>query len=329
MPRHLSFVEARVQLQTRDDLTGLGWSGRDITRAVDASSLRRVQRNQYVSEQVWSDLWPESRHRLEVAAAVAEMRDGAAALSYESSGVVWGISLYRHMPAAVHFTLPESPQASSRAGLFRHREPLPVEDVQFVNDTAVTSLERTTFDVIRSVGLETAVAFADAALRREAMHGRDYDLDIAQRWRARMHERVAVARGARGVRQAQWVTRFADGRADLPGESVTRLRLHQLGFTSLSAQVPVPAPSGRDYYVDLGLEEVDAFVEFDGKSKYLDEALRQGRSVAEVLLDEKRREDWIRGVTQRRFARVEDAHILSVNALRARLASFGIRPPSN
>jgi hypothetical protein len=47
-----------------------------------------------------------------------------------------------------------------------------------------------------------------------------------------------------------------------------------------------------------------------------------------VLLDEKRREDWIRGVTQKRFVRVEDPHIVTTEALAARLAGFGIRLPS-
>ena len=328
MPRHLSLVDARALLHTRDDLVGLGWSSRDITRAVNAGELRRMQRNRYVPQEIWDDLWPESRHRLEVEAAVGEMREGQGVLSYESGGVVWDLPLHRHVPAAVHFTLPAAPHASSRAGLLRHREPLPGEDVTLVHSVAVTTLERTTFDVIRSVGLATAVAFADAALRVEAMIGREYVHARALAWRERMLDRVALARGVRGVRQAGWVIRFADGRAELPGESVTRLRLNQLGFGRVELQVPVRAAEGGFYRVDLDLEDAGAFLEFDGKSKYLDEALRRGKTVAEVLLEEKRREDWIRGVTQRRFVRVEDAHIQSADALRSRLAAFGIRPPA-
>jgi uncharacterized membrane protein len=81
------------------------------------------------------------------------------------------------------------------------------------------------------------------------------------------------------------------------------------------------------FRVDLDIEEVATFVEFDGHGKYLEESLRSGRSLDEVLLAEKRREDWIRGVTQRRFVRVEDAHIGSAEALASRLAAFGIPIP--
>ncbi len=34
------------------------------------------------------------------------------------------------------------------------------------------------------------------------------------------------------------------------------------------------------YYVDFGMDEVGSFGEFDGKGKYLDEAMRSGRSRA-------------------------------------------------
>ncbi len=51
--------------------------------------LRRLQRNRYVRDDLWSELWPESRHRIEVDAAVGEMRGGSGATSHDSAGVVW------------------------------------------------------------------------------------------------------------------------------------------------------------------------------------------------------------------------------------------------
>ena len=190
-----------------------------------------------------------------------------------------------------------------------------------------TTLERTTFDVVRAVGRETAVAFADAALRSVALRGEAYDIAAAEEWRERMLERLARAAGARGVRRAREVIRFADGRAQLPGESVSRLQLARLGFARFGLQVPVPGPKGKEYRVDLEIEEIGTFLEFDGKGKYLDEAMRSGRTLEAVLLDEKQREDWIRGATQRRLVRAEDSHITTPEALAARLAGFGIRLP--
>ena len=120
---------------------------------------------------------------------------------------------------------------------------------------------------------------------------------------------------------------FADGRAQLPGESVSRLQLVRLGFARPRLQVPVAGPHGQTYWVDFGLDDVDALGEFDGKGKYLDEAMRDGLSLEAVLLEEKKREDWIRGRTQRRFARWSNEHLGTPELLAARLAAFGIRPP--
>jgi hypothetical protein len=328
MPKHITLEAARAAVRTRARLTENGWRQRDIERAVAAGEVRRLQQNRYVKGSLWADLWPESRHLLEVAAAHAEMRDGGAVLSYVSAGVLHGMPLYRHVPDAVHVTLPEGARASSRTGLMRHREPLAETDVETVSGIRCTTLERTAFDVARLLDHEAAVAFADAALRYAAM-GRDgYDEHAAAGWRERMLERLAFSKGKRGVRQAERVVMFADGRAELPGESVTRVQLARLGFTAFSLQVRVRAPNDGEYRVDLGLDEADAFVEFDGQAKYLDEALRSGRTLEAVILDEKRREDWIRGVTGRRFIRVEDAHLRSTGSLARRLTDCGIPLPT-
>ncbi|QNA93347.1 hypothetical protein [Microbacterium sp. Se63.02b] len=108
---------------------------------------------------------------------------------------------------------------------------------------------------------------------------------------------------------------------------MSRLHLHTLGFAAPELQVPIDGPDGSRYLVDFGLADVRSFGEFDGKTKYLDEAMRSGRSLDQVLLAEKQREDWIRGRTQWRFARWGAEHIRTPAALAARLAAFNISPP--
>ena len=122
---------------------------------------------------------------------------------------------------------------------------------------------------------------------------------------------------------------FADGRSQLPGESVSRVRLHQLGFAPPDLQVPVAAPRGRWFWIDFGLRDVSASGEFDGTGKYRDALLRAGLTPEEVLEKEKEREDWIRGTTGRPLVRWRSAHISTPQALAARLAAFGFAPPSS
>src|SRR4051812_27520747 len=151
MPRHLSPQQARESSRTRAELLSRGWRQRDIERAVRSGEIMRLQQNRYVHGNLWRDLWPESRHTIQVVAAHAEMREGDAVASYESSGVLYGIPLYRHVPDRVHVTLGTGGRSSSRAGLMRHREELPDEDRAERDGVPCTSLERTTFDAIRAL----------------------------------------------------------------------------------------------------------------------------------------------------------------------------------
>lgn len=326
--RTLSIEEASRSIHTRRELLDAGMSSRTIAQAVETGEHRRIQRNRYVRGEVWAELWPESRHLLEVCAAEHEMRDGGGVVSHESAGVLRSLPLYRHVPDAVHVTMPTGSRMSSRPGLRRHCDLLPDEDIAVVAGIRCTTLDRTVFDLARTLSWEAAVAAADAALRQVAMRGDRYDEIAAEEWRERMLDRCSRSRGVRGIRQAEGVIRFADGRSESTGESVSRLQLRRLGFRRLRLQVAVAGPNGQEYRVDLGIDDVDAFYEFDGMGKYRDEAMRSGRTVEQVVLDEKRREDWIRGTTQKRFARAEGPHILTPESLGKRLAAFGITPPA-
>lgn len=327
MAHHLTFDEAMAAVRSREQLRASGMTARAIGDAVMCGQMRRLQRNRYVGMDLWSDLWPESRHLIELCAAVHEMRDGGGVASHESAGVLSELPLYRHTPSAVHLITPQGRRMSSRAGLQRHADELPADDIAVVNGIRCTTLDRTVFDLVRTLSMEAAVAVADAALRREAMRGSAYDERAAEGWRERMLQRCAAARGGRGVRQAEAAIRFADGRSESPGEAVSRLQLSRLGFRELRLQVPVSGPDGRTYRVDIGIEDVRSFYEFDGMGKYDELALASGRTVKEVVLDEKRREDWIRGTTQRRLVRAEAPHIVTPEALGRRLAAFGITVP--
>lgn len=326
MRRAVSVSELSPLIRSTRALLQGGWTERSVAAAVRGGELTQVRRGWFMAAGDSAELWPEGRH---LAHVIAVTRDstGDAVASHVSAGVVWGLPLYRHEPARVHLTTDAPRRISSGGDVMRHVGPLPATDVVVRQGIRTTSLARTVFDLVRTLPPEAAVACADAAERMLALRGREWDEAAVLSWRRGMSGRLAAASGARGVTQARWVTAFANGRAQLPGESVSRLQLVRLGFQTPQLQVPVAGPGGRSYFVDLGLDDVGAFGEFDGKGKYLDEALRRGIPLERVLLEEKQREDWIRGTTQRRFARWGDEHIVSTAALAARLRSFHITPP--
>ncbi|GGH37939.1 type IV toxin-antitoxin system AbiEi family antitoxin domain-containing protein [Microbacterium album] len=297
-------------------------------RTVDEGAFHRVRKGRFVRASIWQRLYPEDRHRLEVAAAAQDLADGEAVFSHESAAVIWGLPLYRHVPDRVHVTAPEGHRGTSSAVVLRHRLELPPEDIAEVHGLRVTSLERTAFDVARTLPTTAALSCLDAAMAIACVREHDMDPDEAESWRKGLRDRAAAAPGGRGIRRARALIEFADGRAQLPGESVSRLFLHRLGFAPPRLQVRLSGPNGGWIWVDLGLDDVGWWGEFDGKGKYVDEAQRSGRSMEQVIYDEKRREDWIRARTSRGVARWRSEDIRSLDAFAARLRAFGIRPPT-
>jgi hypothetical protein len=260
-----------------------------------------------------------------VFAVVKDAQAEPPVLCRESAAVVLTLPLYKHRVSKVHTLCTGGVRASSTSDVVRHAERLDDDTVIEIEGMRCTSLARTVTDVARTTSLEVGLACADAALRIVASRGRDYDEGAAEQLRDGMRSVLAASPGAHGTPRARWVVEFADGRAQLPGESVSRLRLFQLGFPAPRLQFEVPAPAGAPYHVDIA--EDDWLGEFDGQDKYLDEAMRRGLSLERVLLEEKKREDWIRARTRRTLARWGDEHLATPQTLADRLAVYGIRAP--
>jgi hypothetical protein len=215
-----------------------------------------------------------------------------------SAAAEWDLPIWRADDASVHVLDASANPARSRADVICHRGALPDGDVVVRDGLRVTSLPRTVYDVIRTETAERAVAVCDGALRIVAWRGPGrYDEDAAEVFRAELCRRIDVAPGARGIRQARFVAEFADGRAQLPGESVSRLWMHQLGVAAPELQREVVVAGGRAY-PDFSWPQLRRFGEFDGDGKYTDPALNEGRTVREVLRAQREREGAVIAATE-------------------------------
>lgn len=320
--------DSRAAISTRQFLLQSGMSESRLKRALRRGELRRLRPGSFVRTDVWDAEFSEGRHLLEVVAADADRKSGDAVFSHLSAAALHGLPLFRAVPAHVHMSGGRTDAvARPRAGVARHGVEVPESDRALIDGIPCTSAERTVYDVIRTESRETALALADAAMRVVAWdeRARKYDHESADAWRGGLLERIARAPGARGIRQARWIARLADGRAELPGESTSRLYLVDLGFRYPLLQVPFAGPTGEDWRIDFGLEDVRAWGEFDGLAKYSDPSMRGSLTPMQVLMEEKRREDWIRGRSQWRYARWGTRDIPDAQALGRRLAQFGIR----
>lgn len=322
----LTVPEARSLLRSRPRLLDSGLTDRELRAHVTAGRLRRVRRGWYVRTKDWVPLWPEERHLVEVTAAHLNADAPGPVMVGVSAAVLHALPLYRLVPEHVHALIEGTRHGRSRAGIRWHDFEVPLSDMTVIDGIRCTTLARTVLDVAGSLTTEGAVAAADAAFRSFAALGPTAQADIAEEWRGELSWR-AQARSTPGIRQARTVIAFADARAESPGESVSRLQLHRLGFTQVDLQAHVILPAGEDYRLDFAFERSRSFGEFDGLGKYTDPRILGDRTPEEVLIEEKKREDAVRGVTGWGVARWGSEHIRTARGLGARLRAFGIAPP--
>ncbi|MDZ5076870.1 hypothetical protein [Nesterenkonia sp. HG001] len=86
---------------------------------------------------------------------------------------------------------------------------------------------------------------------------------------------------------------FADPRAESPGESLSRWRIHELGFVAPELQTTVSSDAGRAR-LDFEWREAGVAGEFDGRLKYGADSGLSGEEAADAVYAEKLREDAIR-----------------------------------
>lgn len=318
----LDLTALRARLNDRRALLAAGATPREIDGRLATGEIRRIRRDAYVDGDVWRSLRPEERHAM-LALAVAGDAVSPPVFSHVSAAVLHGLPLYRVEPPRVHVLVGEADR-SSRRDVFRHEGELPAGDVVELDGLRLTSLSRTVFDLARVAAPEISLSCADAALGLVGGDPRRFDVDAAESWRDGMLRRCGVP-GLRGVRRARLVAEIADGRAELPLESITRLQLLRLGFRDIRLQVPIARQDGGSFWMDIAVD--DAFIECDGRQKYVDAGMRGGRSIDDVVLAEKRREDWVRGSTGRRILRVAWPDVASADALRRHLLAFHLPVP--
>ncbi|ALL76122.1 hypothetical protein AD006_13830 [Pseudonocardia sp. EC080610-09] len=269
------------ELHLRRRLLAEGRTDEEVRSAIGRGTLWRVRPGAYLDADDPRRRSAVECHRLLVEATLPLLGPGAVVSGLSAAVLqdlpVWGVQLRR-----VHVTRDRSGGGRSTARVCLSAAPLPDGDVTTVGGVPVTSAARTVVDVARTAPFETSVPIADAALFR----GLCTEVEVA--------DAVGRAAGRRGAGPARAVAAFADGRADGPGESRSRVRMQVQGVPAPRLQHVVRDRSGGFVgQVDFWWPEHGVVGEFDGMEKY-GRSLRPGETVADAVLREKRREDALR-----------------------------------
>ena len=145
------------------------------------------------------------------------------------------------------------PNHRSPAGVITRNETLLDDEVRCVGGLAVTTAERTAFDLSRRGPVGQAVARLDALARATRFQPADVQA------LARRHPKV------KGLRRVDRVLDLVDAGAESPKETWLRMLLIDAGFPRPRTQIPVLGPDEHPmYYLDMGWEHERIAVEYDG-----------------------------------------------------------------
>lgn len=288
-------------------------------RRVNRGEFVVVTRGTYLKTELWDTMDRHARYRTLIKAAALRHED--ATFSHHSAAALWRLPWVGDWPQRVHAVESHRGGGRSTPGLLRHTTGT-IEMPEFIDGLAVTPLARTVVDVASVADFEQSVAVADAALRRSA-HSHP-GVPATHLVRDDLLKELARIPATHGAVKARTAVEFANGLADRPGESVSRVSMFRAGLPAPELQARLAGASGRVWTVDFWWPECNVIGEFDGRWKYTDPEFRQGRTAEQVLLDEKHREDDLRAA-HHGFARWDWPVALSPARLKSRLRAAGLR----
>lgn len=151
------------------------------------------------------------------------------------------------------------PGRKGPAGVIVRRDTLLAEELTTCSGIAVTTVERTAFDLARCGPADRAIEKLDALAAATGFKQEDV-LAVAAR-----HPHL------KGLRRIPALLDCSDAGAQSPKETQLRLSLVRWGFSRPQTQIPVLRSDGyRFYYLDMGWPELLIAVEYDGGHHFAD-----------------------------------------------------------
>lgn len=264
---------------TRQLTQNFGCDRNEIARKERAGALHRVRYGAYTTAAI-DDV--TERHRTLIWATVPLLAPGWI-VSHESAAVLHGLPLPNSPLERVCVTRPVNDFGKVSGHLHAYCADTDLDDIVLVGGVSCTSVARTVADLARSGSFKWAVAAGDYALRNGLTTTDEFEHTLTSLYRRR------------GVRNARRSLRFADGRSESVGESLSRAVVHLGHLPAPELQVRFDDDEGLIGYADFFWREQGIIGEFDGRTKY-ESLVRAGETGADVLWREKQREDRLRAL---------------------------------
>ncbi len=221
-----------------------------------------------------------------VLGAVIESRS-TPIVSHISAAVLNGAPIIGPMPGLIHVLCTVAAGTRTEHRMRKHASSDLSTGIDRRGQLVVTGIPRTVVEVATDCSFTTAVGVADWALARG---------HVTKDQLTALLDELSIRRGRT---KALRVFEFADSRSGSPGESLSRVRVYESGFPTPVLQHRFEDADGLAGIVDFWWPEHNLIGEFDGVAKYVREELTHGKDIAQIVLDEKWREDRLRALGPR------------------------------
>lgn len=278
------------EIMLRQDAIAAGYTDRDLAKLVRGGHLAKPRRGAYVDGQLWRSLTPEGQHRL-LSRSVLRQASTRLVLSHGSAlpefdGPRWGLPR-----DVVDVTRRDRRAGRYEAGVRQHQGLLLAGDVECRGGVDVTSGTRTAIDITTTATVEQALVAVNHLLHA----GHTSMQLIRERYRPMVHHPNTL--------HTDLVLRLADPRIESVAESRAFYLMWRGSIPAPQPQFEIRNGSVLVAALDFAWPQRKAWLEVDGEAKYV-KLRREGESVTDVVLREKRREDLIREWTGWRCVRI-------------------------
>lgn len=270
-----------------NSLVRFGVDDRPLRRGRLAAEQLRIRRGAYAKDADWQQAKSLERYRMRILSVVATRRKPPI-VSHMSAAAMYGYPVVGGWPWHVDLLVGERSGVRTKNGVIVHRDAVREEELVDCADARMTSPARTLADLARVLSFEDAVVMLDRALNPELAPG------LTHVSKGEILACLDAGPNGRGRRAAKRAIDFANGLSGSVGETRSRVAIYELGFPTPLLQVRHPSLRVSHYDTDFEWLDYRRIGEFDGGGKYLKEELRDGNDAAQIVYEEKLREDELR-----------------------------------
>jgi hypothetical protein len=288
-------LESPIDVFRRDDQLDVV-DDRRLRRHIRSGEWVRVTAGAYARAASWNALRPIDRHRVRVLEVCRRLRPGAV-VSHLAAAAVHGIDVLGSWPRYVDVRIERASGGRSGGAVRRHALGLEGVECTEFGVHRITTPAQTALDLARTLPFLRASTAVDQALWEDRPGG-------ALTRKAALLDLLDAGGPRRGDVRARRVLEAAESGAANVRETQARVVLAQLGFPPSHPQERRILASGRLVFGDRYFPHHDHWLEIDGRGKYLSPEFGDDRDPADIVIDEKNRENEIRREV-RGFSRLE------------------------